>query len=250
VINQPLLLGTFSLYAIILTGTAALGLLLSWILDNDRRTLVIDAGLGLILFSLIGSRIGYLARNLEYFLDHPGEIPQFWLGGLTWPGALIGGLIALVGVHLIWKEPFGELLDTYLPLMGILSTSIWLTSWWAGTGYGPETGAWFGIPVQDLFGQPANRWPFPVLGALLSAGWIAGVIFFPLKRGRKPGFRGLAGLLGLMVVVTVFSFFTVDPAPVLWGLRRVSWIGIFFVVITASGIYLLEKKEENGRTET
>ena len=249
-INQPLLLGTFSLYAIILTASAALGLFLSWILDQERRTLVIDAGLGMIMISLLGSRIGYLIRNLDYFLDHPGEMPQFWLGGLSWPGALIGGLIALVGIHLIWKEPLGELIDIYLPLMGLVSASIWLTSWWTGTGYGPETAAWFGIPVEDIFGQISRRWPLPIVGALFSAGWIAGVIFFPLKRGRKPGFRGLAGLLGIVLIATVISFIAVDPAPVLWGLRRESWIGILLSLIAVGGIYLLDRKEDNDRTET
>ena len=249
-INQPLLLGTISLYAIILTSSAALGLFLSWILDPERRTLVIDAGLVMIIISLVGSRIGYLIRNLDYFLDHPVEMPQFWLGGLSWPGALVGWLVALVSIHLIWKEPFGELIDTYLPLMGLVSASIWLTSWWTGTGYGPETGAWFGIPVNDLFGETSHRWPLPIIGALLSTGWIAGVIFFPLRRGRKPGFRGMAGLLGLVFIVTVLSFIAVDPSPVLWGLRRESWIGIFFTLITAGGLYLLDKKGENGRTET
>jgi prolipoprotein diacylglyceryltransferase len=202
----------------------------------------------LILVSLIGSRAGFVIRNLDYFLIYPGKIPQFWLGGLTWSGALMGAVVALIGIHLIWKNPLGDLLDSYLPLIGAVSTAIWITSWWTGTGYGPETSAWFGISVQDMFGITAARWPFPVLGALLSAGWIAAAIFFPFKRGQKAGLRGLMGLVGLLAIELIFSFFMADPAPLWWGLRRESWIVMIMILLAAGGIYFLGKKDERGRT--
>ncbi len=249
-INQPLFLGTFSLFAIILTSSAALGLFISWWLDRERRTLIIDGGLGLLLIALIGARAGFVIRNLSYFADHPWQMPQFWLGGLVWPGALLAGGLALVGISLIWKEPLGELADSYLPLLGIVTASLWITSWWAGAGYGPETGAWFGIPVRDLFGVTASRWPFPILGALSSAGWAVGAVFFPIKRGSPSGYRALIGLSGLVVIRLVFSLLMADPAPVLWGLRRESWFSIGLVVLLAAGIYLLDRKEKNERAET
>lgn len=233
-ITQPLFLGTFSLYAIILTGTAALGLFLSWWLVEDKRTLFLDAGLGIIFASLLSARVGFVLRNLAYFLDHPGQMPQFWLGGLSWPGALIGAVLAVIIIHLIWKEPLGELADRYLPLLGVMAVGIWLLSWWTGTGYGPEVDAWYGITVQDLYGHSLKRWPLPILGAAFSGGWIAGVILFPIKRHRDSGFRALIGAAGLLVINLVTSFIKVDPAPVLWGLRWESW----FSMIALSGIMI------------
>ena len=141
-ITQPLFLGTFSLYAIILSSAAALGLLLSWLLVEDKRPFLLDAGSGIIVVSLISARVGFVLRNLSYFLEYPGQIPQFWLGGLSWPGALIGAVLGLVGIHLIWKESLGELADLYLPLLGVMSVGIWLLTWWSGIGFGPEVGAW------------------------------------------------------------------------------------------------------------
>ena len=244
-IIDPLILGTFSLYAIILAASAGLGLFLSWWLDPERRTLLIDAGLGLILIGLIGARAGFVIRNLDYFLIYPWKMPQLWLGGLTWPGALLGAAAALIGIYLIWKTPLTELLDSYLPLLGVVSTAIWITSWWTGSGYGPETSGWFGIPVQDLFGATAQRWPFPILGAVFSAGWTAAVILFPLKRDRKAGMRGLMGLLGLLVVEFLLSLFMADPAPIWWGFRRESWIAMILSLLTAGGLYLINAKDSN-----
>jgi len=232
-------------YSIILSTCAALGLFLSWWLAKDESHFLLDAGLGIIFISLLGARIGFVFRNLTYFLTHAIEIPQFWLGGLSWPGALIGAVLALVGVHLIWKEPLGELADGYLPLLGLIATGIWLAGWGTGTGYGPQTKAWFGILVQDSFGLISKRWPMPILGAFLSTLWITGVILFPLKRTRKPGFRSMLGIVGLVSINGLISFFRVNPAPVLWGLRWESWISLVIVVLVVI-IYLVVRKIEKN----
>ncbi|MCD6425519.1 MAG: prolipoprotein diacylglyceryl transferase [Anaerolineales bacterium] len=244
-ITQPLFLGTFSLYSIILSGTVALGLFLSWWIAEDKRTFILDAGLGIILTSLLGARVGFVLRNLVYFLEHPGQMPQFWLGGLSWPGALIGAGLAVVGIHLIWKEPLGELADQYLPLLGMMAFGTWLVSWGTGIGYGPEVEAWYGILVQDLYGLSLKRWPLPILGALLSGGWTAGVILFPIKRQRDHGFRALTGTAGLLAINGVISFFKIDPVPVLWGLRWESWFSLISLAIIMIYLFMARTDEKD-----
>ena len=249
-ITQPLFLGTFSLYSIILAGLAALGLFLSWWLTEDKRTFILDAGLGIIFVSLIGARSGYIFRNSTHFLDHPGQMPQFWLGGLSWPGALIGAGAALVGIHFIWKEPLGELADQYLPLLGVMALGTWMLTWGTGIGYGPEVEFWFGITVQDLYGYSLKRWPLPILGGVLSGGWIAGVMLFPIKRQRDPGFRALVGMAGIVFITGLISFFKVDPAPVLWGLRWESWFSIIVLVIIMIYFLISRTNEKNEGSDS
>ena len=248
-IIKPLLLGTFTSYAIILSACAALGLILSWLLAGKDREGFIDSGMILAFSILIGSRLSFVVRNLSYFREIPLEIPQFWLGGLSWPGGLLGAVLGISLIHLIWKEPWGELIDSYLAFYGLLAVGIWLAGWGTQSGYGPITESWFGIPVKDFFGLIKPRWPLPILGAVLSAGWTAGVIFYPLKRGVNPGFRGLLGTVGLILINGTISFFRVDPVPSLWGLRYESWISIVLVVLALAYFYLTMRKDKNEQVE-
>jgi prolipoprotein diacylglyceryltransferase len=245
VITQPLFLGTLTPYAIILSGCAGLGLYLSYLLDKRGLPHLIDGGLVVVLLSALGSRLSFILLNMNYYKDHLLEIPQFWLGGLTWPGALLGLVLSVFLVHWIWKEPLGELADSYLPLLGMLVMGIWLAGWGSGIGYGPKTEAWFGIPVADIFGSTERRWPLPILGAVFSGAWTAGMILFPLKRNRSAGIRGLMGVSGLLVINGVISFFRVDPAPSLLGLRQESWVSWIAAAAFWGIIYFLTKEETN-----
>ena len=247
-IIQPLVLGTFTPYAIILSICAALGIFLSWLLSGRDREGHLDGGIVLVLLILIGSRLAYVVRNFSYFQSNQVEIPQFWLGGLSWPGALLGAAAGILLVHLIWKEPLGELIDSYLALYGTLAVGIWLASWGTRAGYGPPTESWFGIRVTDIFGMVNRRWPLPILGAVLSAGWIAGVIFYPLKRQLKAGFRGALGISGLIILNGVVSFFRVDPAPMLGGFRVESWISILLFALSLGYFYWSKPKEKKDES--
>ena len=244
-IIKPLLLGTFTPYAIILSACAALGLFLSWLLAGRDKERFVDSGIILPLLILVGSRLSFVVRNLSYFQEYPLEIPQFWLGGLSWPGAVLGAICGITLIHLIWKEPLGELIDSYLAFYGLLAAGIWLAGWGSRVGYGPTTEGWFSVPVRDIFGMVKTRWPLPILGAVLSAAWTAGVIFFPLKRRLNPGFRGMIGVSGLILINGAASFFRVDPAPSLLGFRLESWISILFFSGTMVYFYLIRTKRED-----
>lgn len=249
-IIKPLLLGTFTPYSIILSTCAALGLFLSWLLAGRDRERFVDSGIILALVILIGSRLSFVIRDLSYFRENPIEIPQFWLGGLTWPGAVLGAAVGITLVHLIWKEPLGELIDNYQAFFGLLAVGIWLAGWGTQNGYGPPAESWIAMPVKDFFGMVTKRWPLSLLGAVISAGWVAGVIFFPLKRNRNPGFRGMLGAAGLILINGVISFFRVDPAPSLWGIRAESWISIVLLAATLGYLRLIRPKDEDETADS
>jgi prolipoprotein diacylglyceryltransferase len=241
VITEPLFLGTLTPYAIVLACCAAGGLWLSSLLNKGILTHLIDGGTIIALVSVLGGRISFVLLNIAYYQDHLLEIPQLWLGGLSWPGALLGAVLSVLLVHWIWKESLGELADSYLPLLGLLAVGAWLAGWGAGIGYGPGTDAWFGIPVRDIFGTVEKRWPLPVLGAVLSGAWTAGAILYPLRRHHPAGTRGLLGAAGLLAINALVSFFRVDPAPELLGLRLESWLSLLFLAAFWGGYYLLIK---------
>jgi prolipoprotein diacylglyceryltransferase len=250
VIIKPLLLGTFTPYAIILSTSAALGIIVSWLLAGKDRDHLVDGGILLSGLILIGSRLSFVVRNYSYFRENLIEIPQFWLGGLSWLGGALGAAAGIFLIHLIWKEPLGELIDSYLAFLGMITVGTWLAGWGSQAGYGPINESWFGIQVKDIFGLVERRWPLPIVGGVISALWTAGVIFFPFKRGLKPGFRGMAGISGLILINGISSFFRVDPAPLLWGIRYESWISILFIGGTLVYFYLIKRKEKDEKTDS
>jgi phosphatidylglycerol:prolipoprotein diacylglycerol transferase len=246
VITQPLIGGFVTPYAIILSFSVVLGLGLSLWLYREDKIYLLNAGLAILFVSLIGARAGYVLRNFSYFIDNPLDMPQLWLGGLSWPGALIGAIISLGVIHLIWKEPLGMLAEGLLPLLGLLVLAIWLTGWGAGIAYGPRTDAWYGIPVRDSLGLTARRWPLPLLGALTSGAWVAGSILYPLTRGHKPGFRAVLAVSGLSGINLIISLFRVDPAPLLVGLRWESWFSILYFLSGMVVLFLLKDRTAHG----
>ncbi|MCJ7714941.1 MAG: prolipoprotein diacylglyceryl transferase [Anaerolineales bacterium] len=210
---------------------------------SEKKRHTIDAGLGILVMGLIGARIGYVLINLPYFRNNLSLIPQFWLGGLTWPGALVGAGLAFLSIRLIWKQTVADLADNLLPLLGIVVVTIWLTGWGAGIAYGPRIEAWFGIPVRDIFGNVETRWPLPIIGAALSAGWIAGIIFLPLKRWNiKPGVRAVLGTAGIVLINGVISLFRVNPAPQFLGIRGESWFTLVLIICSV-GIYFSQREK-------
>jgi len=61
--------------------------------QHTRRLL--DFGLLTLLGAMLGARAFYVALHGVYFSTRPLEALQFWQGGLAWPGAAAGALLAL-----------------------------------------------------------------------------------------------------------------------------------------------------------
>ncbi len=100
-------------FSILLGLGALLGLLLTgWRAPQKEAYRYLDAGLWTLFGALIGSRAVAVAVNLNYYQDHPGEIYQVWLGGLSGIGAMAGGMFVIILLALWWKLPAGVLPST------------------------------------------------------------------------------------------------------------------------------------------
>jgi prolipoprotein diacylglyceryltransferase len=117
-----------------------------------------NVGLFVLAMSLVGARIFYILENNAYYAANLIESPQIWLGGLSWPGALIGAWLAMLFVSRTQRIPgewgnisMARLGDRLYPLLPSLGVSVWLGCWQAGIAYGQPlpAGAWWGNPGMD-----------------------------------------------------------------------------------------------------
>lgn len=206
---------------------ATLGLAWAAVRAGERASQIVNAGLAALLGAYLGSRLSYLLINEVYFRNHPQEIFQLPLGGFSWPGALAGGVLALLLFAALVRQPPGELADGLLPLLVTLSVTGWLGCWLAGCAYGEPLDAWWGLLASDEWGNLTRRWPVQALGALssLAVVWLVD----QLPRERLPaGSTFVLGLLGISSINFFLSLLRADPAPLLNNLRIETWVALVY----------------------
>jgi prolipoprotein diacylglyceryltransferase len=238
--KQEFLFGHFSIFSIITSGVAALGLALSVWRAAEKKTLTVYAGAAVLAGSLAGGRLGYVLLNWSYFQENAFLIPQVWHGGLTWPGALLGGVIAAGLAAWINREKIGQLADRLLPLLGMVCLGAWTACWLDGCAYGPETQAWWGLPVVNEFGEQTTRLPVPLIVAVLDSAVAAAAIFLPARKWLSaPGRRAALGLSGVSLVHFTLSLLRTDPTPTLWVFRWESWFALAFTLAAVGTMLFL-----------
>jgi len=234
--------GNIPVYTSSLLIALGVSLGLWWISQQKTYRLAnaqVSAGLWFLAGALAGARAVHVIVDWGYFQDHLLEIFQFQLGGLSWPGAIIGAVLGLLLYLRLMNKPFGQISDAMVPLMGLLAISVWLGCWFDGCAYGSMTSAWWGIPSRDEWGLSHPRVPLQLLGATLTIAvfWVLDRFAHRLK--LKPG--TLFGLtsLGLCLLLLIASLLRADPAPEWKGLRLETYAGFLLTglaLATVAGI--------------
>jgi len=205
---------------------ATLGLSwVAWQAPPERRLREVDAGLLALLGGLIGGRMAFVAADWAYFQSHWGEIPLIHLGGMSWAGALTGGLVALALLALMTHQPLGTIIVALWPLWTSVMVSAWLSCWLDGCAYGPPAADWWGVPARDEWGTIALRWPTQLLGALLAL-VLFGFLNWAHQRGFAPRFSAGLGVLGLSLEMLALSFLRADPSLQWRNLRLETWAAL------------------------
>jgi phosphatidylglycerol:prolipoprotein diacylglycerol transferase len=151
-------------YTVALVIGMIVGLLLASHLARRRGIpagTLLDAGFWALLGGILGGRIGYVAANWAYYVDHLDKAAALREGGLSWHGALLGGCAAFV----IWSSlrsqrtpGWRDLLDAIAPSLALGGAMGWLGCLLTGCAYGAEaTGyappmAWLTAELPDIFG--------------------------------------------------------------------------------------------------
>jgi phosphatidylglycerol:prolipoprotein diacylglycerol transferase len=217
-------------YALILGIGASLG---CWAVarkaQQAQAARLITISLITLLGCLIGARLLYTIFHFDYYGVHLLEVPQFWLGGFSWPGAFLGGILTILVIARWEKSPVPRLADSLSHLFPPLAIGFWLGCWQAGCAYGERiSGApWWALPARDETGVIAHRFPLQLVAALFL------LFFFLILEARtssfdRPGQLASMTAMGLSLNAMLFSVFRAD-GMVFYGVR---------VDLIASAIFL------------
>ena len=233
------------LFSLLLGFGAALGLL--WVglqsPGRDEALKAVNAGLVALFGGLLVGRLAYVATHWHYFQSQRGEIPQIFLGGLAWPGALAGGVLAVIIYAALTSQSAGRLLDALLPLLGMVVFSTWLACWLEGCAYGPTAQSWWALPARNEWGEIARRVPVQLIGAVSV---LLTLLLADRFRERMPlsGQVGMLALCALAAQLFGLSFLRADSAPSWQGLHLESWaaLGLAACFVLAFAVITLSQK--------
>lgn len=179
------------------------------------------AGLSVLAAQLIGARANFVLLHTELFSAAPLDVLRINLGGMSWPGALVLGLLALTGASLILRVPFGRSLDALIPLFPAVAVMTWVGCSQAGCAYGgmiPQDSFW-ALSLPDEQGALAYRWPLQLVAALSLLMLVWRVDLGNSGAKRPAGWLASSIGLALALHTLVFSSMRADSLPVLGNLR-------------------------------
>ncbi|MFA6216739.1 MAG: prolipoprotein diacylglyceryl transferase [Candidatus Omnitrophota bacterium] len=129
----------------------------------------------ILVFSLVGARLFFVAVNFEYYKSHLFDIFKVWEGGLVFYGGLIFGFCAAAWFSKKHKISFWKTLDILSPslALGIVLGRIGcflngccygkLARWWGVCFPGAENPPAFSQQVFDGLISPVARYSLPVI---------------------------------------------------------------------------------------
>jgi prolipoprotein diacylglyceryltransferase len=221
-----------NLFSVILGFGALIGLLRIFLksFSHERIPNLIVCAATLI-GCLFGSRVGFVIAHVEYYKNHLSEMAMVALGGLSWPGAIAGGLLFTVLYATLSRTKVGKTLDITSLMFLPLGSAAWLGAWTYGIAYGAllNQGTWWGVYSLDETGLVFLRVPVQLAAAITL--FISIMIFEQLtKKVRIDGMK--FGIIGLTFSVhsVVFSFMRVDPTFTWQGFRIDSIAGLILTM--------------------
>ena len=220
-------------YGLILVAAAAVAI---WLAQREGRRrgidsrIVSDAVIWVGGAALVGGRVLYVIQNeLGSLAEHPTHILMVWMGGLSFYGGLIGGLLALVVFARRRRISVLAAFDVAAPAAAIGQAIGHLGCLIGGDSYGIPTD----LPWAVVYRNPGAMAPqgIPLHPTQAYEAILLAVLFVGLWLGRERlarlGGGAVAGayLLGL-AVIRFGLFYLRDEPAVLFGLKTAQLLGL------------------------
>jgi len=108
--------GFFLVLAIFASFEIAKRILKGWGHDPDRFEQI---AFWAVIWGVVGARVGYVLTSPGEFSSNPASALYIWQGGLSFHGAIVGGLIPFIYHYYRYKIPVWAYLDATVPGIAI-----------------------------------------------------------------------------------------------------------------------------------
>lgn len=225
-------------YGLILVAAAAIAI---WVAQREGRrrgidsAVVSDAVIWVGGAALVGGRVLYVVQNeLGSLATHPTHLLMVWMGGLSFYGGLIAGMLALIvfarrrGISVLTTfdvaapaAAIGQAIGHLGCLIGGDSYGVPTDVPWAVIYRNPDAMAPIGVPLH-----PTQAYEAILLAALFVGLWLVRERLGRLGDGAVAG----AYLLGL-AAIRFGLFYLRDEPAVLLGLKTAQLIGVAIAIL-------------------
>jgi phosphatidylglycerol:prolipoprotein diacylglycerol transferase len=225
-------------YGLILVAAAAVAI---WLAQREGRrrgmdaAVVSDAVVWVGGAALVGGRVLYVIQNeLGSLAEHPTHILMVWMGGLSFYGGLLGGLLALVVFARRRRISVLAAFDVAARAAAIGQAIGHVGCLIGGDSYGLPTDLPWAVVYQNpgaMAPQGIPLHPTQAYEAILLAGLFVG-LWLGRARLSRLGDGAVAGayLLGL-AVIRFGLFYLRDEPAVLFGLKTAQWLGLGIAIL-------------------
>jgi phosphatidylglycerol:prolipoprotein diacylglycerol transferase len=136
---------------------------------------VLDVSVWVILAGVAGARALFIAIDWDQYRGHPGTWLAIWEGGISFHGALIGGLIAVAVFTIRRHISFLKLVDLLAPSLMLGYAIGRIGCFFNGCCYGMPTSMPWGVRFWD---DTRNAWTVPshptqIYSSLMSFAFLA-----------------------------------------------------------------------------
>jgi phosphatidylglycerol---prolipoprotein diacylglyceryl transferase len=146
---------------------------------------------------ILGGRLGYvLFYKPEYYFDHPAEILQVWMGGLSFHGGFLGVLVAVALFCWLHKKRWLPTMDFIAPLVPLGLAAGRIGNFINGELPGRETNLAWGMWFPQVDRDRVARHPSQLYQAGLEGLTLFVLLWWFARKPRPAGAVSAAFLIG------------------------------------------------------
>ena len=203
--------------------------------EGVKKDDMLDLGLLIIVCSLLGARILYVAIWWKYYLKNPLDILKVWEGGLVY----YGGFILSVAGAIWWlarkKISFLKVTDILVPFLALSHAIARIGCFFSGCCYGRPYAQ--GVIFPNL-GDNTPRFPVQLYESAANfLNFVVLILFFRYAK-RKQGDVFFLYLLNYGIIRSIMEiFFRGDPERgTILIFSTSTFISLFLIVSGAAGL--------------